>query len=290
MLTHGRILRVRRAGFTLIELLVVVAIIALLISILLPAMGAARAQAKQLLCLTNLRSIGQASGFYAGDYRDYVIGNESHEGAFPRRNVPPGYPRDDSYAHTQFAISLLKGLLYDHNVKGLWLDRDQESMKKACADTPQFQCPSHPVPEQTLDYVVNAFKIPYTQRNATYDRSGEKWRPNGRPQGQAVLDMTFFHRITSFLDLSPGRLIYVTEGHQQLDTATLYLHDTFYTSQMPFGAFPRVANDKRHPGGITNLFFDGHATPMTLTKIDASWPHPLGIRLTYFTRVPLGVK
>jgi len=55
-----------RRAFTLIELLVVVAIIALLLSILLPSLFGAREQAKREYCLANLRSITQAAVGYAG--------------------------------------------------------------------------------------------------------------------------------------------------------------------------------------------------------------------------------
>lgn len=68
--------RANNHAFTLIELLVVISMIALLISILLPALQQARYAARSMACLSNQRQIGIAMVAYTGDYRGYFPFNE----------------------------------------------------------------------------------------------------------------------------------------------------------------------------------------------------------------------
>jgi len=70
-----------KKGFTLIELLVVVAIIALLISILLPSLSRARELAKRLVCAANVKGIGTAEKIYANDNEEQWSTPLFNEGA-----------------------------------------------------------------------------------------------------------------------------------------------------------------------------------------------------------------
>lgn len=99
-------MRCKRA-FTLVELLVVIGIIALLISILLPALNRARQQAKQVACLSNLKQIGAAMIMHAEEHRNHFpLAGE----IYPNPNTTPQWPTDA----TPFAIGDTRQVNYSY--------------------------------------------------------------------------------------------------------------------------------------------------------------------------------
>ena len=287
-----------RSGFTLIELLVVVAIIALLISILLPSLNQARKQAKQLLCATNLRSQGQAVVFYSEDNKGFVpCGIMSN---VPGDAEPSEVPNPLREWGTP-ALAYLKYLNYTPDptvtkgrseIKNLWLGNGRSievrsRLANAFSRIPQYQCPDHPDPESPLDYVTNAMPIPFSQRNA--DKSSLQFDDDDAA-GVPIGTVDYFGLRPDRWDrtVAPAQIIYMTgsnaglgpEIREEDGQPNEFLFYTFFTgTHMPFAGNPRMVNDRRHPGGANALFFDGHADTLRLERIDPGWPNPLSLRI-----------
>ena len=79
----------RRSAFTMIELMIVIGIIAVLISLLLPAVQSAREAARRTQCVNNLLQLGVAFGNYASTHTVLPPGVVNPTG--PIRNLPAGY-------------------------------------------------------------------------------------------------------------------------------------------------------------------------------------------------------
>src|SRR5579862_7792696 len=89
--------RTTRRAFTLIELLVVIAIIAILAAILFPVFAQARASARQVSCISNVKQFSLGVLMYAQDYDESIpkmLNNDACAGALPQWGNPGTNPTE----------------------------------------------------------------------------------------------------------------------------------------------------------------------------------------------------
>jgi prepilin-type N-terminal cleavage/methylation domain-containing protein len=219
----NRPLSAKADGFTLVELLVVISIIALLISILLPSLKAARASAQRMNCMNNMRTVGLAIHMYANDSKDYM----------PVRTGQP-------YANSPWTLhrALVGENLYLPKSRSDWY-------------TKPMQCPSDPNDYQPYD---NGYA-----RSFWY-RQSHNGNAIGTSTG---LPLRLGHREPPFDEHDIWIMIErcnnpVVDG-MTLTTPTAYAWDTppsipGYTIRLPDRHSP---NSMWHENGANALFEDG---------------------------------
>lgn len=96
-----KVLSRKKRGFTLIELLVVISIIAVLMSIMMPALGKVRQIAKQTTCVSNIRQLGLAWVLYSEDNRGRIVNGCTKD-------------KDDEPAWVTYGEDVADGALYPY--------------------------------------------------------------------------------------------------------------------------------------------------------------------------------
>jgi prepilin-type N-terminal cleavage/methylation domain-containing protein/prepilin-type processing-associated H-X9-DG protein len=223
----------RSRGFTLIELLVVIAIVALLASMLLPALSAAKGRAGMTRCKNNIRQIGLGLLMYVTD-----------ESKYPHEFVdPPSEPR------------------------GIWWFQAIEPNVGASWTNDLYHCPANKYAPMLDDNLLDGGI--YAQGSYGYNARGTE-RVNGKEVGWNLGLGKFTTlryagprppSVTESLVLVPADMLAVGEGI--IPTGVVRPS----TNAASTGPYPAGSRSAWHKAGENSLFCDGHVEQLKREKI-----------------------
>lgn len=234
----------RSSGFTLIELLVVISIIALLIAILLPALGRARDTARQVICSSQIKQIGIAAAIYTADNEGVLVPAAGFGGGTGNRN---------QYKVMNTGTSVLPDSM-GYNIS-LWELLDSGGYDPSGPMNNRYDetgyCPSaEPWTHRTFDEVTYGLNFWISQYT----------RPPVAPNLTYTAD---------FQAIYPSDLMYFVETHNRGSSARrsgsqAYWNDSgtapvAYPTDYHVANFNHIRSNIRHRNGFNALMVDGHA-------------------------------
>ncbi len=227
----------RKTGFTLIELLVVISIIALLVAILMPALGKAREQGKRTVCLSNLKSLSMTWIMYADDNNGSIVSGRTTNLVTVTSN-PPVFRIDPSPNWQK--QSEKPWVAYYALTAGTFTDFDREAMK-ACVDLGAmwkynqsydiYRCPIGKEHETRTYSIVDSMNGHSAFHN-----------PSSNPPTIVYLKLDNIKR-------GGERMVFIDEGYASTTSWTINPLEVKWWDKLPV----------RHNNGCTSSFADGHS-------------------------------
>lgn len=226
----------RARGFSLVELLVSIAIMAVLLSVLLPGLGRARAQARRVKCASNLRQLAHAFHMYAGEYGGKVM-PLAYTAAHLIGNGPPIYWWGTNDAG---GVDHTRGFVWPYLHSDLRADGVYE-----CPDQPWGSyCPQGATEAVTSTYGYNGYFLcpPHTP--------GWSYTIGKRPWQNLDL-VPLPQRVFAFADTAIDLGQNLPHNNALLDPPHLYAGGRWSRNHNPTTCF-------RHSGRASVALADGH--------------------------------
>jgi len=226
-----------KRGFTLIELLVTISIIALLIGILLPALGAARSAAQASTCLSNIRQIGTGAAAFATDNRQFI------------------FPSSMMYGGTAY-FQVLED-------KG-YIDKDLSMHRCPRDESPEWEDANGNGRSRVTTYGINAYMAPnhdpygdpppmIDPSNATTGKFGIRWEDVMQPSKKIFAAEIAEHKDNDHI--MPMYWGTSSTIHAYLPGTPMARNQEVDSSN---GNVPRSIHREIHHNGSNGAFIDGH--------------------------------